>query len=363
MIRAETRARQLCCHGAHKYRSGQTPEGPPPEPDIEYSKYSSLLSHAEPPITLADTDMFVIIDMQNDFMLRENPNDPDAGRFGVSGGREIIPEIVRCVAIHRGPIALTRDYHPCYHVSFNSNTEHRHSHCDDKPPRPSDMPDGVFPPHCVFGTEGAKVAEKIHEACRKKENVKVFFKGFCPRIDSFGAAQYDAKYATERKLSGGLQICTHSATSSILGTGSYTFPGFTFDISHEPSESRMRRLGVAAAHKNCEEGMTKYVNELRQPDPCVSLEDHIRGSNVNRVVLCGLALDFCVIDTAITLKRALGEGVPVYIATDLSRPASYKESDAKSLNALARNRDVLFTQVATPVEDWRSNLEEDSHQT
>ncbi len=79
----------------------------------------------------APGDALLVVDVQNDFM--------PGGALGIPDGDEIVPEINRLVAAFVAehlPVVFSRDWHPAAHCSFAEQG-------------------GVWPPHCVQGTEGA----------------------------------------------------------------------------------------------------------------------------------------------------------------------------------------------------------------
>ena len=294
--------------------------------------------------------MLIVIDMQYDFLPTKFPSENNyeyGDAFGVSQGDDIKKEICEAIQGHEGPVALTRDYHPCQHVSFAGPK------LPDILQRPENVelcegkggPQGPFPPHCVHGSQGAMIHEDIENACESREDTpRVFFKGFCP-VESFGGAAYPA-YMAKGRLPGFPQAGGCMTNSgSVLGTGSYAFPGFAYQQTSSKHESQMKQL--AGTYEGCQ--VDAYMSLLKQFQ-CVSLEDHIRSSNVSKVVICGLALDFCVIDTSRTLQRAVGEQVRVHIATDCARPAYVPPggylTTAADLLTRANGNNVSFVKIA-----------------
>lgn len=79
-------------------------------------------------------DALIIVDVQNDFL--------PGGSLAVPEGDRVVPVLNRYIKIFhsRGlPIYTTRDWHPADHCSFKAQG-------------------GIWPPHCVAGTEGAAFA-------------------------------------------------------------------------------------------------------------------------------------------------------------------------------------------------------------
>jgi nicotinamidase/pyrazinamidase len=82
-------------------------------------------------VSLCAGDALVVVDMQNDFV---------TGSLAVPGGAAVVPTLDRWIAAFVGlslPVFATRDWHPPDHCSFRERG-------------------GVWPTHCVAGTEGAR---------------------------------------------------------------------------------------------------------------------------------------------------------------------------------------------------------------
>ena len=83
-------------------------------------------------LKINDFDALIVVDMQKDFM-------PD-GALPVPEGDKIIPilnQYIQLFADKGNPVYFTRDWHPPDHISFRGHG-------------------GIWPPHCVQDTEGAK---------------------------------------------------------------------------------------------------------------------------------------------------------------------------------------------------------------
>ncbi len=97
----------------------------------------------------------VVVDVQNDFC--------PGGALGVSGGDEVVPVLNQWIEHFRGaglPVVYTLDWHPKNHVSF----------------RPFG---GVWPPHCVAGTDGASFHRDL------LVRGPVFRKGFDENVEAY----------------------------------------------------------------------------------------------------------------------------------------------------------------------------------
>ena len=94
-------------------------------------------------IRIADGDVFLVIDVQNDFC--------PGGRLPVPRGDEVVPLINR-LASRFAHVVLTQDWHPAGHHSFAS------SHPGKQPFETTTVaygPQVLWPDHCVQGTQGA----------------------------------------------------------------------------------------------------------------------------------------------------------------------------------------------------------------
>ncbi|MGZ5050095.1 MAG: isochorismatase family protein [Methylobacter sp.] len=100
-------------------------------------------------IELNNSDVLIIIDVQNDFL--------PGGRLAVPDGDLVIPALSGYIdhfSKRRLPIFATRDWHPADHESFT-------------------VKGGPWPPHCIAGSEGAAFADKL----RLPADTAVFDKG------------------------------------------------------------------------------------------------------------------------------------------------------------------------------------------
>ncbi len=83
-------------------------------------------------LKINDFDALIVVDMQNDFM--------PGGALPVPDGDKIVPvlnQYIQLFADRGNPVYFTRDWHPADHISFKGHG-------------------GIWPPHCVQDTEGAK---------------------------------------------------------------------------------------------------------------------------------------------------------------------------------------------------------------
>ncbi|MGP1396550.1 MAG: bifunctional nicotinamidase/pyrazinamidase [Inquilinaceae bacterium] len=139
-------------------------------------------------VTIADTDMLLVIDVQNDFC-------PGGGLPIVEGDR-VVPVINRLAGVF-DHIVATQDWHPAGHSSFAS------SHPGRAPMETIAMPYGdqiLWPDHCIQGTDGAA----FHRDLDLTRAELVLRKGFRRDIDSYSAFRENDK-STETGLAGYLK--------------------------------------------------------------------------------------------------------------------------------------------------------------
>jgi nicotinamidase/pyrazinamidase len=122
-------------------------------------------------LALADNDVLLVVDVQNDFC--------SGGRLPVPRGEEVVP-IVNRLAARFQHVLLTQDWHPPSHLSFAS------AHPGRSPFETIELIYGtqvLWPDHCVQGTKGAE----FHPDLRIPHAELVLRKGYRPAIDSYSA--------------------------------------------------------------------------------------------------------------------------------------------------------------------------------
>ncbi len=122
-------------------------------------------------MTISDTDLLLIIDVQNDFC--------PGGALAVEDGDSVLPVINRLIGKFKN-IVITQDWHPIDHSSFTSNHE------GQSPFSVVTMPYGeqtLWPDHCIQGTHGAE----FHKDLITYPASLIIRKGMNPAIDSYSA--------------------------------------------------------------------------------------------------------------------------------------------------------------------------------
>ncbi len=113
-------------------------------------------------IRLTVKDALIVVDMQRDFM--------PGGALPVQEGDKIIPRLNQYIRLffERGlPVFFTRDWHPPDHISFKDQG-------------------GVWPPHCVEDTEGAKFHPDLYIP---PDNRFIISKGTSRDFDAYSGFQ------------------------------------------------------------------------------------------------------------------------------------------------------------------------------
>ena len=137
---------------------------------------------------IRDTDVLLVIDVQNDFC--------PGGALAVPHGDEVVAVIQQIAARFRH-ILLTQDWHPSGHISFAS----AHDGC-----QPYDRiataygEQALWPDHCVQGTEGAA----LHRGLDLPQAELILRKGFRIDVDSYSAF-FENDHTTPTGLAGYLR--------------------------------------------------------------------------------------------------------------------------------------------------------------
>lgn len=139
-------------------------------------------------IALRDSDVFVVVDVQNCFV--------PGGSLAVKGGDEIVPLINRLAGSFKH-VVLTQDWHTPDHISFASQ------HAGKKPFETVELAYGtqvLWPEHCVQGTEGAM----LHKGLDIPHAELIIRKGNRRDVDSYSAF-VEADKKTQTGLGGYLK--------------------------------------------------------------------------------------------------------------------------------------------------------------
>lgn len=219
----------------------------------------ATLKHVED-LEVSAADTLVVVDLQNDFI--------PGGSFAVAEGDAVVRPICDLVVrfLQAGArVYCSRDYHPREHCSFEE--------CG-----------GSFPSHCVQGTIGSNfhphLAHVINGRCHPLEGpVFIVYKGFSPDVDSFGALEYDEEVL---RKSPRVAKCPSGANCGSTWTGSFL-------------------LYSSNAHVDCN-APPDVMSVLDKRTLSQHLAHNVRltaDGTPGKLFVTGLALDFCVLDTAV----------------------------------------------------------------
>jgi len=139
-------------------------------------------------IGIGDSDVLLVVDVQNDFC--------PGGNLAVPNGDEVVP-VINALAGRFRHVVLTQDWHPSGHQSFASSHPGRKAH---ETIEVAYGPQILWPDHCIQGTRGAELRSDLdipHAAL-------VMRKGFRPQIDSYSAF-YENDRTTPTGLAGYLR--------------------------------------------------------------------------------------------------------------------------------------------------------------
>ncbi len=192
-----------------------------------------------------DTDVLLVIDVQNDFC--------PGGSLGVKDGDKIIKNI-NSIQDKFNNVVLTQDWHPKNHSSFVTEYKDKEVFSTVKMPYGDQT---IWPAHCIQGTKGAD----FHKDLNTLKANTIIRKGFRREIDS-----YSAFWENDRVTPTGL-------------------------------EGSLKSLGV------------------------------------NRVFVCGLALDFCVAYSAIDSSIA---GFDTFVLMNATKPVDLPGSIDTTLEAFKK---------------------------
>jgi nicotinamidase/pyrazinamidase len=148
----------------------------------------ALRSFAAGRIALQESDVFIVIDVQNCFV--------PGGSLAVKDGDQIVPLINKLAKSFRH-VVLTQDWHTADHVSFASQ------HAGKKPFETVKLGYGtqvLWPDHCVQGTEGAM----LHKGLDLPHAELIIRKGYRRDVDSYSAFT-EADKKTQTGLGGYLK--------------------------------------------------------------------------------------------------------------------------------------------------------------
>mmetsp|Transcript_6091 Transcript_6091/g.17284 ORF Transcript_6091/g.17284 Transcript_6091/m.17284 type:complete len:326 (+) Transcript_6091:154-1131(+) len=237
---------------------------------------------------ISSSDTLVVVDMQHDFL--------PGGAFGVDEGDATIEGICDLIQkFHKAgaTVIATRDYHPKEHCSFTTHG-------------------GPFPPHCIMGTHGSLLHPRIAETLQPLLQLA---------NDDTGGGGDDDDDSTNRN--------THVVYKGFFA-GVESFGGFPYDTSNDEWKDRLSHVSeeaiewsgawaLQASAIGSDANAPPDVMSLLKKKPCLDL---LPKESDGRVFCCGLALDYCVLDTAVNFVQQTTSGPGAcFVVKDLTRAA------------------------------------------
>ena len=228
---------------------------------------------------------------------------------------------------HPGQVIFTRDWHPKGHVSFGDSPK--------------------FPEHCVQGSGGALIITELEEAANKRATTTknppavVFFKAVCANgLILLVAVHTQMDIFTKRHPEGGLN-CTGvranenitQLTKQLKATGGYRVKHnsgyyYTFEAEMDAQDTKLlndycgrlqRGIDMLNVPNDKLQSFDDYIERLPFQE---EFEEEYKPTSY---AVCGLALDFCVLDTAINIRQRYPSAT-VYILLNLTRGVFVRES-------------------------------------
>jgi len=236
------------------------------------------------PSAITADDALIVVDMQNDFVPAKDA--PLGGRFAVPEGAtasKLCVKLIEAFSAAGAKIIASKDYHPDGHCSFMERG-------------------GPFPPHCVQGSPGSQFFPEIAAAIKKAKeksghDFHLVHKGFHEDIESFGSFPYIVEQIESRPISCADKGCCP------LWTG-----GFELKCSN------------AKADVDAPPDILSILEERRRTMQAVMDEGWKKGDPLERrIFVCGLAMDFCCLDTLVNAGRVGYKNL--HLVMDATRPA------------------------------------------
>lgn len=148
---------------------------------------------------LQPDDALIVVDLQRDFC--------PGGALPVADGDKVVPlvnELIEEAVATGACVVASRDWHPLEHASFHDSG-------------------GLWPPHCVQGSEGAK----FHADLRLPQDTMIVSKGEAPErdqysaFDSTGLTDHLRRLGVHRVLIVGLaqEVCVRATAFDAVAAG------------------------------------------------------------------------------------------------------------------------------------------------
>jgi nicotinamidase-related amidase len=298
-----------------------------------------------------------VIDMQNDFVDRpydradynldygrydEKPEEYNlvtgdigvraidkGGNFAVAGGANMIKEgsLLSEIIEHLKhdtckKVVFSRDYHPPNHMSFSSaysKTYGTNTFLNNVIGKGYNFT-GNFPPHCIQCHNGSCFVKELSDflkgedsnkdiLTKNKDKIDIIFKGMHPLVDSFSAVSKDVidHYASNQN-----QI--HCGNCGDITGG--------FKIAELESEDHSSYINRCVDYNIPDRKLEDKLHEGMNRDIWKSIKwDTYISKDIETIFVCGLAGDYCVRDTIISLEMKY-PGKTIVLLQDYTRYAA-----------------------------------------
>lgn len=262
--------------------------------------YTNITNEQDVKMTSRNDSTLLIIDVQNDFTNKDIP---------VDGGDNVVSAINKLLRINDGKYAdeyagywshiyASKDYHPISkdskkHISFKD-----------------------IPEHCIEQTKGSQFDKNIVGALKagieyinQSPSDTVFFKGFLMDHDSFGAVNYHKDSINDTKLHAMFNKYGDILPKTCLEEGGLCLGAYKIPLKNGKFPDNIK------PNDNIDfQPTTEYL--IENATMVHSLGSALsKNSKNSKIYICGLALDFCVLDTAINVKTMFPDK-EVYIIID-----------------------------------------------
>jgi nicotinamidase-related amidase len=288
------------------------------------TELKSLMGYSNTKVNVNSDSLLFVIDMQYDFIDDPFINGKTWGNDGMSvtasgtfaaidSGEIVLPasETVGKFISKNCTIIASKDYHTPTHASFTTRG-------------------GPYPPHCMMGTNGAKVIWPIYKQLRSYPKGYIAYKGFDNNVDSYSALRYTNSYKDNAVVG-----CEPGGGCGNIWTGSYllkTKTGGYFKFGNNGNE-----LEVAEGYQNLNDNQYNPIsdnfnypkgcsNQLgfpkQQPSTCnltyIGDSEIMTENTTSDIFIIGLVGGICVLDTA-RVAREMYPTRNIYIIFDLTR--------------------------------------------
>lgn len=273
---------------------------------------------------------------ENNFILENIPpgiyNDAEGtmpfGRFAVKEGSKCVDDVIYYLdkMLNKVKNTTNKNVNLIFSRDVHTNNKEDVNHCSFRASSGETFNGLGFPAHCVNGTAGCQLHNKIKDWLENltsdtMDNLDymVTYKGFNKDIESFGAYPYICKSENDNKyfLDRYVESRQHNSCSSKCNSNTKIINDTgSFVIINKENNSILR-------DKDYEEYIDFNNKNVSFKNIKTYLEDNLKNNNLDKSkilnLVCGLAGDYCVRDTAFNL---IADGYTnTYVIADATRYA------------------------------------------